>query len=114
MTLQEFFDSYYATVSKGDLDELKVFYTTSSPLFETNYQQFSAMRQQFDFSLSVQSIGLLSKQDDLLIARDELRFDAVIEGNEVVQVSTNIHILTRENGEWKIFNSALIPEQKVA
>ncbi|AUJ71771.1 MULTISPECIES: hypothetical protein [Pseudoalteromonas] len=114
MTLEEYFNNYYELICNGELDNLAQFYCSNSPLIEANYQQFSGMRQQFKFKLSLQGVELISKQPDLLIVRDSLRFEATIEGNEVVQVSSNVHMMTRDNDEWRIFNSAALPDNKVA
>ncbi|WP_440054574.1 hypothetical protein ACSLBF_17260 [Pseudoalteromonas sp. T1lg65] len=111
MTLREYFEEYYRILSQDDLEKLDVFFCTDSPLLQSTKQQFSAMRQQYELTLTLLEVSVLSKQDDVLIVRDGLKF--CIESNDKKNeyTSTNIHTFVNEDNSWKIHNSAGLPRR---
>ncbi|WP_462173618.1 hypothetical protein [Pseudoalteromonas xiamenensis] len=113
MTLREYFDNYYSVISRGDLADLDAFYFPNSPLGETNKQQFEAMRKQFSFELKLMDVSLLAKQDELLIVRDQLVFEATIEGEARTKRSSNIHTLVKSDENWCVYSSNPLPESMV-
>lgn len=113
MTLNEYFSSYYALICDGSLDDLEDYFCSGSPLFNATKQQFETLRKQFDFKFTLHNVALIAKQDDLLVVRDVVNFKAEIEGKDIDKVSSNLHSLVKEAGEWKLHCSTPLPEQMV-
>jgi len=113
MTLQEYFTSYYNTISKGNIEELDQYYHSAAPLMNAAKSQWESMRKQLDFTMTLTHVELLAKQDDLLVVRDEMKFEGEVNGESVAKHSTNVHSLTKENDEWKLFSTSNFPEAMV-
>lgn len=113
MTLNEYFSHYYLLICDGNLDELEQYFCVDSPLFGATKQQFEALRKQYEFKFTLKDISLIAKQDDLIVVRDRLSFQADIDGNYIDKESTNLHSLVKEAGEWKIHCSTPLPQALV-
>jgi hypothetical protein len=102
MTINEYFNSYYNIISTGNLDELTDYFHISSPLLGAIQQQYEAIRKQLDMKITLESIELVSKQDDLLVIRDSILFEGH-KGDEVKRnVSGNLHIMMKDGEQWKL------------
>ncbi|WP_057830326.1 hypothetical protein [Colwellia sp. TT2012] len=102
MTINEYFKTYYKIISTGNLDELNDYFHTNSPFLGGIKQQYEAIRKQLDFNITLESIELVSKLDDLLVIRDRILFEGQ-KGDEVKRnFSGNLHVMIKENDSWKL------------
>jgi len=107
MTISEYFEQYYDTVCNGDLNTLDQFFHIDSPIFAGIKGQYEAIRQQLKMSITIESIELVAKQDDLLVVRDNILFEGDHEGQVTKNRSGNLHVLTRKDqGEWRMQSTA--------
>ncbi|WP_046004725.1 nuclear transport factor 2 family protein [Pseudoalteromonas rubra] len=109
MTLKAFFERYYQIICSGNLDDLEAFYHNGSAVMIGAKAQFENMRKQFDFEMTLTKVELLSKQDDLLVVRDEMMIRGEKEGQNQEKSMQNIHSLAKEEGQWRIFSTASFP-----
>ena len=106
MTIKEFFTKYYQVISNEDLNDLDQLFHADSPFLPSIKRQYESVRTQLEVNIDLESIELVSKQDDMLVVRDCMLF-AGTKGETVnKQRSENVHVLTKKaEGEWKIHST---------
>lgn len=113
MTINDYFTTYYGIVSKGSLDELDGFFHSNSPFLIGVKQQYEAIRKQIEMTIKLESIDLISKLDDLLVIRDKILFEGVVDDDIQRNISENLHIMIKENGSWKVQSTTTLSVNNV-
>ena len=113
MTINEYFNTYYRIISTGDLDALNDYFHANSPFLAVIKKKYEAIRKQVDIKITLESIELVSKLDDLLVIRDNILFEGK-KGDDINRkVSGNLHVMFKEGEIWKIHSTARLSVDEV-
>lgn len=102
MTLNEYFNEYYNLICKGNLEELNKYFHSASPFLAATKQQYEAARQQVEMNITIESIELVSKLEDLLVIRDRILFEGTSGETVKRNYSGNLHVMIKEQENWKL------------
>lgn len=102
MKLSDFIQNYYSIITTKSLDELETVFDTDSPFFTATKHQYEQMRMQFNVKVDLQDLTLVSQQEDLIIVRDKVIFNACSNEHNVNSINENLHILVLRDKQWKI------------
>jgi hypothetical protein len=113
MTINEYFTDYYQMISTGNLDDLSDFFHPNSPFLAGTKQQYQAIRKQLAMNITLQSIELVSKLDDLLVVRDRILFEGQ-QGEDIKKsISGNVHVMVKEADYWKLQSTTCLSVEQV-